>query len=82
MTRQRKHLIGAAIAIVVVGWLVYAGVPVSTLVVIGLAVAMAFVHAGGHGGHGGFGGGPETSGHEQSSGTTDPSHMRDDAARR
>lgn len=85
MTRQRKQLIvGAAIVIVAVAALVAAGVPVSTLIVVGLAVAMMAMHVGGHGAHGGHGGpsgGAEPSDHNHPRGT-DPSHTHDDPARR
>lgn len=54
MTRQYK--LTAAVATVVIGvGLIFAGVPVTVLLLVAAIVAMVFMHGGGHGGHGGCG---------------------------
>ena len=75
-SQQRKLVFAAAVAVIVVG-LVFAGVPVSVLLLIGAVAAMVFMHAGGHGNHGGCG---MASGHQHSSSNDQP-HSHDETTR-
>lgn len=53
MTIRNKRLAIAGVAVAIGIGLAYAGVPVSTLLLIGAVLGMIFMHAGGHGGCGG-----------------------------
>jgi len=76
---QGKQLAIAAGAVAIGIGLAYAGVPVSTLLVIGAVLAMILMHTGGHGG---CGGASHSAEHHQSGGTEQSENGYNDTAAR
>ncbi|MBY0289350.1 MAG: hypothetical protein K2X52_19755 [Mycobacteriaceae bacterium] len=87
MTRQYKLIAAVATAVIGAG-LIFAGVPVTVLLLIAAIVAMVFMHGGGHGSHGGGYGGhggcaaSQQLGDQHPASAQVPPHTHDDPTRR